>query len=351
MSLKIDYQVSDYGVLQYEYNDAKTIYDAPAKQKLGIKPMLIKIYMCLIAVGMLAWFLYSIIAQSVCEGFKTAFVSHLLWFFMFIIIELILLLSVFSAWGKFARFALRRNLVNRRGRGRARVNQLEAELQAADGNLYRESGLCVYSSFIVIMDKGEKTVLNRTELSCISAKPTNDGRWLNMEFSSDIENEKYFALVPYTDLITLRSIFSEQLNVEESPQKSAKPEPMLFVMFGIVILIGVALIVLHFTLLHDMPLIFGVFFASMGVLFIIIQFNRFAIIREGIVPLLASIILSTMLISVLSLLAQIQDIKFNFAYVFSVYDYKAVLVFFLTFMPILFTGGIVGMIKSIRYHK
>lgn len=200
------------------------------------------------------------------------------------------------------------------------------------------------------MKDGNKTVLDRAELQCVSAKQAPNNRWLNLEFLPATEEEKYSVAVPYNDLLTLRSVFSEQL-IEDMQKKSAKPEPMLFVIFGIVILIGVALMILHFTVFNDMPLIFGEFFAAMGVLFIIIQFDRFAIIREGIVPLFASIIVSTLIISALSLLAQIQDVKFSFAYVFSAFDYKSILIMFLAFMVILFFGGIAGIIKCIRHRK
>lgn len=352
MSLKIDCQVFDYGDLQYEYSDAKTIYDAPVKDKKGLKPLLVKIYLLLIAAGMFAWFLYSIIAQSISAGFKTAITSHVIWIFIFIAIELVLLFSAFNVWGKFARFAFRRNLVNRRGRGRTRVRQLEAEINEAEENESHENGLYVYSSYIVIVNEGEKTVLNRAELQNVSAKLSPNKRWLELEFLSQSGEEKYSALVPYTDLPSMHRTFEGQLAVDEvSIKKADKPETMLFVLFGVVILIGVALMVLHFTVFNDMPLIFGEFFAAMGALFIIIQFNRFAIIREGVVPLFTSIIFITLIISALSLLAKVQSIKFDFYYVFSTFDYKAVLILFVAFMLILFVSGIAGIIKCIRYRK
>lgn len=352
MSLKVDYAIFDYGDLQYEYSDAKTVYDQPVKEKRGIAPVLIKIYLILVAAGMLGWFLYSIIAQSLNVGFGNALVSHLLWLFILIIIEMVLLFTAFKAWGKFARFAFRRNLVKRRGRGSARVRQLEAEINEAEENESHENGVYVYSSYIVIVNEGEKTVLNRAELQSVSAKLSPNKRWLELEFLSQSGEEKYSALVPYTDLPSMRRTFEGQLAVDElSIKKADKPEPMLFVLFGVVILIGVALMVLHFTVFNDMPLIFGEFFTAMGVLFIIIQFNRFAVIREGIVPLLASIIISTMIISAFSLIAQVQGLEFTFYYVFGVFDYKSVLIMFLAFMGMLFISGIAGTIKCIRHRK
>lgn len=351
MSLKVNNQIFDYGDLQYEYSDAKTIYDAPAKEKKGIKPLFTKIYMLLVAAGMLAWFLYSIVTQSISEGFSTAFISHLLWFFILLAIEMVLILTAFKAWGKFARFTFRHNLVRRRRKGRVRMNQLEEEFQTAEENESKENGVYVYSNYIVIMNEGNRTVLDRGELQSVSVKQTPNPRWLNLEFLPAAEEKKYSTAVPYTDLLALRGVFTEQLVVEGPQKNPSKPEPFLFVIFGVVILIGVALMVLHFTVFNDMPLIFGEIFAAMGVLFIVIQFNRFAVIREGVVPLLASVIVSTMIISAMILIAQLLKIEFTFTYVFGTFDYKSVLVMFLAFMLLLFVSGIAGIIKCIRYRK
>ena len=98
------------GKLLYEYSDAKLEIVAPAEGgKKGVKKRIGQAYMILLAAGNAVWFLVSLIVRSLEIGFWRALLAHLPALIGVVIGGLVLILTAFSAWGKFVRFAFRRN--------------------------------------------------------------------------------------------------------------------------------------------------------------------------------------------------------------------------------------------------
>lgn len=346
---EVDKQFTGLGDLQYEYTDAKASYEVPAKTK---KNIFISAYMLVVAAGLLVWFLYSIVTHSLQNGFGETFLAHLPYLFLLIVVELIFILTALSKWRSFVSFAFRRNLVHRRrGRGRARVNQLKAEFEEAEENKFKENALRIYTSYIEVVCEGAITLLDREKVGTVSAKPSPNGSTLQLQFSAESGEEQLAISVPYADVVELRSIFKEKLVEQEVNKAEPPPAAMLFIIFGVVILIGVALIVLHFTVLNDMPLVFGLFFAFIGIIFVLTQFDRFPVIRHGVIPLLAGCVLAFTLIDLISLLFTIQGIELTFANFFATFNYNVAFVIFLAFTPILIISGIIGIVKSIIFRK
>ena len=250
-----------YGELQYEYSDAKSILDAPTKLTLG--EIICNAYLILIAVGMLVWYMYSAITHSINEGFVNAFLSggHLIYLVFLLVIELIIYLTVFHLWAKFMRFALRRNLVNRQ---EPSMRELESEFINADANKSKENALYVYTSYVVVVNHGRENVFNREVLRSVSAKKTGKNI-LELEFFLKDGNDTFNILLPYTDIIKLRKIFSGLLFVKSEVQNIERNnEAIGAICFGgLFILIGIMLIISYFTFFKDLkevPLLFGIIF-------------------------------------------------------------------------------------------
>lgn len=339
-----------YGELQYGYTDAKTMYDAPAKLTLGEK--LAKGYYLLIAACMLVWYVYSLITHSINDGFINAFLSggHLLYLVALIVIELVVILSAFNLWGAFMRLVLRRNLVNR---AESDISDIESELERADANKYKENALYVYTSFIVITNFGRETVFNRSVLRSVSAIKRGECD-LDLEFFLKDEDRSYNITVPYFDLIKLRKIFSGILTEKSERQNvGINNESIGAICFGVLfIFIGIFLIVSRFTFMQELgnvPLLFGIVFSAFGILAILLQFYKYVIFKEGFVPLFTGFIFFVLPFSILYLVGQELGVTINTF--FGTFNYNAVAVFLLSFSPVFISGGIVGIVKCIRYRK
>lgn len=350
--MKSDYEINKelYGELLYEFTDAKTIYDPPENFKRGIGRKILSAYLLVFAAGFIGWYLYSLISHSLSNGFTDTLMSEnqLAYFFMLVVFECIILFSVFGAWGKFIRFAMRRNLVDRRD---AEVRRLEAEVERADDNKYNENALYIYDSHVVLKSNGAESVFERTKISKVSAKKSG-GSGLELKFSTEVDDKIFTITVPYSDLIELRGIFANLLTEESvTEDDSGKPDIKTFFIFGFVILVGIALIVLHFTVLTDMPLIFGIFFAAVGAILFLAQFDRYALVKNGLIPLFFGLLFSGLPIDLIFLLAKLQGEELTFAYFFGTFNYNAAFVFLLSFSLPFICVGIVGIVKCIRHHR
>lgn len=344
-----------YGKLQYEYTDAKTPYDATAK--LTTTEKLLNVYLLLIAAGMLVWYLYSAITHSMRSGFINAFLSggHLIYLLMLVAIELIIILSAFKLWGKFMRFSLKHNLVDRE---KPEVLNIESELKRADANKHREHALYVYTSYLVIINNGIETVLNRSVLRSVSAKKIRNSELLSLEFFLKEDDRKYYySIVPYSDIIKLRKIFSGLLS-EQSEKSEIKnvergKDTVGVVCFGgLFVLIGIALIISRFTFMRELenvPLFIGIFFSLCGALTICSQFYHYAVFKYGLVPLFAGFAFFILPFGIIYLIGQELGVTFNSF--FATFNYNAAAVFLLSFSPVFIAYGIAGIIKCLIYRK
>lgn len=377
----IDGMGLEMGELLYEESDAKTKYDAPAKGAVGWKKLAVRAYILLLAAGLFAWFLASLIIGAESDGFGAALLSHLAALFGLLVGECILILTAFSAWGKFARLMLRRTPRNRRHDGHgARVRTLEAEIEAADENKPTENALRVYPEYIVVINDGKKTTLRRALIDAVDCY--DFGKLLIFSFRSGGEILAARARLPRADLPVLRRIFGEGLRYARltAPVKQGKeakegtmsytdiPEevkevsggvirkatlreklPMLFFML-VPVLVGAAILTVHFVVLPDMPLVFGVLFIGFGILGMCTVFDEIPVFAYGITPVAGGIFITALPVSVFFML--VHYLELSAASVLMPFTVvHAVLSVFAGFGPMLVIVGAAGIVNCIRFRE
>ena len=138
----------EFGEVLYEKSNAKSMYDAPTG-KIGARGWAQRIYMLLLGAGLVGWFLYSVITSVLQDGVGIAIASHLSALFVLAVCELILMLSAFGGWGKFARFAIKNNLTRKRGIEGVQTRKLAEELATADANKSNENAIRIYANTLL----------------------------------------------------------------------------------------------------------------------------------------------------------------------------------------------------------
>lgn len=337
----------DYGELQYEYTDAKYASEKFPHQLIG---KLAKSYYLLISAGMLIWYLYSLIVHSIHDGFISALLNgHLIYLVILAVIEAIILLSVFRWWGTIIHFAFRHNLVKHGEQG---IRKQKSESDRADADRCGENALYIYSSYIVILKDGIKTVLNRAVLRSVSAQRT-ESYGLKLTFFPKVKENTFSAIVPYNDLIELRNIFSELLSEKHKKQNIEREKVSIISMiFAIIfILVSVALIVLGVELSENLLIVFGLMVLCGGLMIFFVQYHEYPVVKHGLIPLLLGILFSVISIGPMLLIAQEQGIELTFKNFFGTFNYNAVFLFFFSFVPLILFAGIADMIYYLHYRK
>ena len=333
----------NYGEILFEKSNAKSIYDVPTG-RVDAKGWAQRIYMIILGTGLFGWFLYSLIIAVGQNGIGKAIVGHLLAFFVLLIAEFILLLTAFGGWGKFSRAALRHKSLTRKHRVEGvRTRAFEEELKAADANKANECAIRVYREYIVVINRGEKTVLPRYELERVQC----DARSQGYQITFITYNGKEVVaqeLLPISDLPIVKKHFErfDYTPANRGQGYLRKKFPLLAFMF-IPILIGTALILLHCLVLHDMPIIFGILFVAFGVLFMIAQFSDVPAIKHGIMPIGGGIIIAAMPLGVIITITDLTQLSIT-ALLATFTAIHAVLALFLGFGPLLIILGIAGLV-------
>lgn len=327
-------KVDDLGVALYEKSNAKTVYDAPIG-KIGAKGWAQRVYMLVLGAALLGWFLYSAIASA-------NFAGHVGTLIVLVLAELILMLTAFGGWGKFARATLKHRELTRQHRMEGlKTRMLEEEFAEADENKANENAVRVYRDYIVVINNGEEITLSRSELARVECN-IKAGKYQLAFIAADDSRVVADELIPFADLPLIKKHFRnfEYTRPELEKGYMAKKFPLLGMMF-VPVLIGVALILLHSLVLHEMPLAFGVLFLAFGLLLIIGQFSDIAVVGHGIMPIGGGLIIMAMPLLALKTIADftgaaIATLLMPFTAV------HAVLGLFFGFGPMLIILGIAG---------
>ena len=342
------------GVVLFEKSNAKHALDAPTG-KLSGKALAQRIYVIILGVALFGWFLYSLIraANDPEIGVGVAIVSHIASFFVLFVAELILMLTGFNAWGKFSRAVFKRGMARQRGMAGVQNRQLESELEATDANKDKEYAIRVYQDCVVVVDKGEKRVIQRAELKRVKCEPDTRPGYRGYRVIFELYNDQE-PVIPVTvleaaELPLFRKHFD---NFEYIPAKRGKDyfkKRLPTACFMLVpTLIGVALLIVRSLVLPDMPLIFGAVFVAIGVTLIVAQFNDIAVIGNGIFGILLGLVFTALPIGiVLTIIDLVEEI--TFASVLATFTpLHAGLSVFLGFGPMIIIVGIAGLIDALR---
>ena len=345
------YNEFDFGEVLYEKSNAKSMYDAKTG-KVGAKGWATRIYMILLGIGLFGWFLYSLFTAISQHGVGIALVNHLAALFVLLVCELILLLSAFGGWGKFARFAIKNNLTRKRGIEGVQTRKLAEELATADANKDNENAIRIYREYVVVVNNGEATTLKQSDLKNVRCDAQPRGYQLTFELYDGKEIVANL-LVPIHDLPIVKKHFDrfEYTPVERDKGYFRKKLPTIaFACLPVVI--GVALVVLHFVVLPDMPLILGLFFAAVGLIVVLAQFGDVAIVQHGIIPICFGLLFTALPFGIMFTIANltanaeepltIAEMLTNFTPI------HAGLGLFLGLGPMMIIAGISGIVDCVR---
>ena len=340
----------DYGEILYEKSNAKTQLDTPTG-KIGAKGWAQRIYMLLLSAGLLAWFVYSLVHMASQEevSLLEAIVAHVMPFFVLAVAELILMLSAFGGWGKFARKMLRhRELTNQRGINGAETRQLQAELNAADANLACENAVRIYRDYVVVVNDGQATEIPVSNLQRVTCEPASAGYKLTFHL---YDNTQVVAnmLLPAADVPLVKKHFYNFEHTTPPRDKGYLKKKLPMVAFMLVpVLVGVALLMLHFFVFDDMPILFGVAFMAFGVILMIAQFDDVAIIKHGVMPILFGVLLIGLPIGIALTIADMVE-SISIATIMTRFtEIHAVLSVFMGLGPMLIIMGIAGIVDCAR---
>ena len=229
-----------------------------------------------------------------------------------------------------------------------KTRELEEELQDADANKAKENAIRIYKDYVVVVNRGTAITIQRDQLQCVKCNPGPKGYQLKFCL---YDNKEFVAneLVPISDLPLVKKHFD---NFEDTPARRQKGYikkkfPMLAFAF-IPLLIGVALLIIRFLVLPDMPVIFGIVFAAFGVIFVTAQFDDVAVIKYGVMSILGGLLLMGLPLGIVLTIVDLVE-SISFATIFSTFtEFHAVMSLFFGLGPMLIILGIASIVDCTR---
>ncbi|MDE6372770.1 MAG: hypothetical protein K2L61_04425, partial [Clostridia bacterium] len=107
MGFKLDYELTDYGKLLFDFDGNLNGMEMSKQRRKAMVGSFGFYFLIAPVFLMVVWFIASLIANSIKFGFLVSLGLHVSGFFAMFVMSLILLLSAFGGWGKFARMASR----------------------------------------------------------------------------------------------------------------------------------------------------------------------------------------------------------------------------------------------------
>ena len=301
-SIVLETPPEDLGVKLYGFGrtNKKGINVQPGeRKKIWRSPS--AIYLYIVSAFLVFWFLYTVIDGAINGGL--AIPKLIADFFTLAACLLIIFLSVFKLWGKFARFALKHNLVKNGERASVEesAEMMENYYEKLD-NSAPEPVFEVYENYIRVTDGAEVKVLRRSGVSQIYAYQTGkECLFTILSFNLEYITCKGLRL-PMRELKKLKSVFGARLHIKplygsEDVKDSKKEKLSEFrenfdsthiggLCMGIVaVLAGCAVIALHYAPDSTIPAELGAFFITVGVLVVFTAFDFVSVVKVFLIPL------------------------------------------------------------------
>ncbi|MDE5655114.1 MAG: hypothetical protein K2I46_05845 [Clostridia bacterium] len=358
-SFKLTYELSDYGKLLFDFDGNLNGLDmSKAKRKAMLRSPGFY-YMLLLVFTLVVWFLSSLIANSIKYGFFTSVGGHMQGFFVLFVMCLIVCLSAFGGWGKFARWAGRGKLTDVKG-----FNQSEKEREEANNN--KNNSIQIYEEYLVITNYGwaQSYYLDKVAQVILESSDKWHMQYKASFISDDGEEVKANVEIPRepTLIIQLKKIFGDKLkirNVGQTKRKAIrKRNKSIGALVGLTcfvslpILIGIGAIVISYTLIPTMPAFLGVFFIIGGCLGLCGVYDFIPALKDILVPLLFGSVFLFFPISLMQLVFMSMHKALTLKSFFSTFNVFGAAVIFFGWLGLLFViVGIKTMIDYIRYRE
>ena len=288
----------DLGRLLYSYSDARAWIDLPRGQKFGRVFRFRNLFPFAFAVLLFAWFLVSLICRLQASNDDGKTLLQLLpSFFVVAACVAVLLISAFAGWGKLLRWGFRHNLIHGQGAvGKRHVEQMQLELELADLHQDTENRIDITPDFLVWTVDGKEEIYRREQVMLLVSKCGDE---LQLVLKLHDCEKKFPALPPAGEYASLKkalrgritAVPSVSLADEDKPRKNMGKElPFVFGAIGFIVA-GIALIVLHYTRVPEIPPFSGAFFIGMAPLFLYDLFSDSPVVKAVGIPLNVSLVM------------------------------------------------------------
>ncbi|MDE6475179.1 MAG: hypothetical protein K2L70_08785 [Clostridia bacterium] len=357
MGFKLDYELTDYGKLLFDFDGNLNGMEMSKQRRkalvgsLGFYILIAPVFL------MVVWFIASLISNSIKFGFWKSLGLHLSGFFAMFVMSLILLLSAFGGWGKFARMASRGKLSD--------IKEFNArEIEQEEISSKKRNSIQIYEEWLVITNCGWTEVYDMSMLEKVKLEG-NDVRNKSyiISFTSTKGETVYSALtIPRekTLIIQLKKIFKDKLVIQNRvAQKRGKlrNKPVgtligLTFFVSIFILAGIGIILMHFYIEPSIPIFLGAFFIIGGCIGLCGVYDFIPALKDVLVPLLFGSVFMFFPISIVQVIAKQSGGVMSVKDIFGIFSpISAAVLFFGWLGLLLIYTGIKNIIDYIRYRE
>lgn len=367
-NFEVDYELSDYGKLRFEYDDKVSQLDMTPQKRKRLYKSFGFYYILAVIIILIIWFIASLISNAIKFGFWKSLGMHISGGFALFVMSLIILLSAFGGWGKFARLVNGGNLKN--------VKKFKEEEKINDDmNMSRSNAVRIYDEWLVITNQGWSNTYYLDKVAQVKLKQFGAyGKYFTLSFVS-FDGEIAFAkvIIPSEKMymINLRRIFGDKLCVEKiesmpSVEKASHPVKTaikkrnksigeligLTCFVGIFILAGILVIWMHYNVEPSIPAFLGGFFIAVSCIALCGIYDFVPILKDVLVPILFGAVFMFFPISLIKVIYKSNDTALTIKSLLGVFTPISAAVVFFGWMGLLFViVGIKTAIDYIRYRE
>lgn len=354
---RLPYELSDYGKLLFDFDGNLNGLDMSKERRKAMFRSPAFYYMLLLVFTLVIWFIASLIGNSIKYGFSKIIGVHLQGFFVLFVMCLIICLSAFGGWGKFMRWAGRGKLFDVKG-------FTESENAKEEVSAREKNSIQIYEEYLVItncgwtqvfyLDKVAKVILESSDKKHMEYRAkfmSYDGE--EVEAYVDIPREK-------TIIIGLKKIFGDKLIIKNFGEKKVavleRNKPIgtlvgLTFFVSIFIFAGIGVIILHYTVIPQVPIFLGAFFIIGGCLALCGVYDFVPILKDILVPVLFGSVFLFFPISIMKLAYASANRALTLKSFFSTFNMLGAMVVFFGWLGLLFVlVGVKTIIDYIRYR-
>ena len=312
------------GKLLYEYSDAKHALDMSKHERRRHIKSFTAIWLLICTLLLSAWCIVNCVLDLRLYDNSSVVGRYVILFIILGVIILITSFTVFGLWGVFAR-KMSKYYRPREIESRRRIEELQSEFKTVDDNKSRENALTIFEDRIVIKTKGAERIIDRNELTVCSMIKSRLGVFLVFCMGND-ERIPLGFMPPASDARLIKKYLGDKLEkinipkgkrknktenddsrAEKSKQDTAeKPATKrrraksegaqietgsLFA--GIIcVIVGIIIALMgSLRIMGDMPAIVGGFPIGLGLMFIVLAFNKYEFVSAFLIKFCAAALL------------------------------------------------------------
>lgn len=284
------------GVLQYAFGRGGKANDKKTGERKSLWRSPASVFLLTFSALLVFWFSYTVIADAVVNGVQTV-LDHAIDFFALAVCLVIVIMSIGKYWSRFARFALRHNLV--RNGERASVES-SAEMME---EVYEKSEKAppvfeVYENYIRATDGDAVKIFDRAHVAEITAHESHGQCYFSIEADGECVSQTVWLFdvnLSMREVKKLQAVLGDKLSVEplkaedgkEGARASVGKVNWVVIVLGLIAVVaGGGVIALHYTLAGNVPVALGALFTAGGVLIALTGVSSVPVVKVFVIPLL-----------------------------------------------------------------